>query len=135
MTKVDCDLDTFAAGLDELVGGIGDNVCENLKPAVKKACAASKKSVVQHVSSSGIKHHFGGVDYAGGFTYQVDGKGEKVKGEVGNENAPGLVHLLEKGHATIGGGRTRAYKHMEPGFDDGEKAFLEAAEKAVDDAL
>ena len=47
----------------------------------------------------------------------------------------GLVHLLEKGHAKVGGGRTRAFPHMAPGYDEGAPAFEKKLLEGVDRVL
>ena len=58
--------------------------------------------------------------YAKGWTYQV--KKTRVSAEVTIfNNHPALTHLLEHGHAKRGGGRTRAFPHIAPAEEVGEK--------------
>jgi hypothetical protein len=45
-----------------------------------------------------------------------------------------LTHLLEKGHAKIGGGRTDAFKHIEFGNDLAVRRMQELSEEAVENA-
>lgn len=64
--------------------------------------------------------------------------GETSEGEIGSASMPGLAHLLEKGHASIGGGFVPAYEHISPAadeaFDDFERFLDEAIEEALNDA-
>lgn len=43
-----------------------------------------------------------------------------------------LTHLLEKGHAKRGGGRTRAFPHIKYGADLAEQNYLEDIAKAIE---
>lgn len=42
-----------------------------------------------------------------------------------------LTHLLEKGHAMVNGGRTRAFPHIKPVADKTEKLFIENIKKGI----
>lgn len=72
------------------------------KDAVKKLKAASPKSQ-------------GGGDYAKGWTRQLD-KGRLTVGATvyGKSGTYQLAHLLENGHATRNGGRTKEIVHIKP---------------------
>ena len=64
--------------------------------------------------------------------------GRSIEGEVGSASMPGLAHLLEKGHASIGGGEVPAHEHIKPAadeaFDDFESLLDEAIEEALNEA-
>lgn len=42
-----------------------------------------------------------------------------------------LTHLLEKGHAAPGGGRTRSFPHIQYGQELAEKRMVELSEEAI----
>lgn len=73
-----------------------------------------------------IKHHM------------LSSGGEVFEGEIGSPTVPGLAHLLEKGHALVGGGSARAHVHIataaEDVFKDLERYVEEAIEEAISEA-
>lgn len=70
--------------------------------------------------------------------HMIQSGGDMLDGEIGSKSMPGLAHLLEKGHASIGGGSVPAYRHIEPAadeaFDDFESLLDNAVEEAINDA-
>lgn len=61
--------------------------------------------------------------------------GRTPEGEIGSASMPGLAHLLEKGHASIGGGYVPAYEHISPAADDAFSDFETLVEEAIEEAL
>ena len=55
----------------------------------------------------------------------------KLEIAVYNAKKPSLTHLLEHGHANRGGGRTRAFPHIAPAQEIGEKKLNETIERAL----
>lgn len=45
-----------------------------------------------------------------------------------------LTHLLEKGHALRGGGRSRAFPHIKYGDELAQRRMMELSEEAIEDA-
>lgn len=66
-------------------------------------------------------------DYTSGGQYASGWRVKKVRGAyvVHNAEKPQLTHLLEKGHATIDGGRTQAIPHIKPVEVKSNKDFEE----------
>lgn len=57
-------------------------------------------------------------EYAKGFKVKKEKKGSEVSRIIHNDKKPGLVHLLELGHATNGGtGRVKGKPHLQPSYD------------------
>ncbi|HBI6935137.1 TPA: hypothetical protein K8N70_002868 [Listeria monocytogenes] len=48
-----------------------------------------------------------------------------------NASDPGKTHLLENGHAKRGGGRVKAYKHIEPVEQEVIQEYVREAERAL----
>ena len=127
------DIDAFAIGLEQLVGDIPLVCAEKGGDAVAKATRKTAKELRSGAFGSGGRHDWS-KEYMSGFTSHVD-RGYETVGEVGNKNKPGLVHLLEKGHATLTGRRTKAYPHMAPAFEVMSAEFVEEYKKAIGRAL
>ena len=130
--SITCDLDAFARSIEELVGDIPSACQDKVGDAVAKSTRKGVKAVKSHASKGG-KHEWSG-EYVDGFSSHVT-RGEETVGEIGNKNKPGLVHLLEKGHATLTGRRTNAYPHLAPAFDEIQEDFIRSVEEAVGEAL
>ena len=131
MSNKTIDADMFAVALNDIFANVERKLTSNLDKPVRKACQKAKSVAT---SSGQYRNRTG--KYRAGFTYRVDKKGRyEALGYVGNKNKPGLVHLLEKGHATMRGGRTRAFPHMINGCEAGKKVLIDEAEKAAYEAL
>ena len=124
MSDIATDLDGFGAALEDILKDVESGVNRVTPEAVKKGLKVGakewranapvdrgkyKKSIRQHMTSGG----------------------QTPAGEIGSPTMPGLPHLLEKGHARVGGGRVPAYVHIAPAA---EVAF-EETEKAVIDGI
>jgi len=131
---LECDLGTFAATIGQLIGDIPDKCGEGCEKAVRQSVRqTAKKLRAGEFGKSG--RHVWSDEYMGGFSSSMVKGGITPAGEVGNKAKPGLVHLLEKGHATLTGRRTAAFPHMAPAFEDLAEDFVKRAEKYVGDAL
>lgn len=122
----------FTAGVEQVVGDIPVACQEEVGKAVAKSTRKGVKAVKSHAGKGG-KHPWSG-EYVGGFSSKVT-RGAVTTGEIGNRAKPGLVHLLEKGHATLTGRRTNAYPHMAPAFDEISEEFYEEVADAVGRAI
>jgi len=128
-----CDVDKFAATLTDLIGEVFDQCDENVSKAVSQATKRGAKELRETYAIIGA--HMWSDEYREGFKAHIDKTGKVTTGEIGNSAKPGLVHLLEKGHATLTGRRTRAYPHMEPTFEDVSEDLIERIDRAVASAL
>ena len=70
-------------------------------------------------------------DYAKGWKVKTEKTRLGVTGIVYNKDYPGLVHLLEFGHAKRNGGRTRAFPHVAPVNEWAEKEVVQRIEEAL----
>lgn len=59
--------------------------------------------------------------YADGWSVRTRRKRGHAEAVVYNASKPGLTHLLEKGHADRGGGRTAGTRHIEPAYEAAER--------------
>lgn len=124
--------EAFAKGIEELIGNIPAACGEKVSKAVAQSTRKGVKTVKKHAGKGGV--HKWSERYVGGFSSHVEG-GISPSGEIGNKSEPGLVHLLEKGHATLTGRRTRAFPHMAPAFEEIQDDFVDRVAKAVGEAL
>lgn len=126
--------DGFAAEVDRMMLQIANSVGDGLAPALRKSCDVGKREVQSHAEV--LQDTLGG-KYKSSFSRTVKERGrDHAVGEIGSRKYPGLVHLVEKGHAKMGGGRTRAFPHMDPGakaaFDDFERRVSDLVGDALE---
>lgn len=128
--NVTCDWLDFSAGIREVVGDIAPEVTAQMQTVVPKVARKGAKEL----RSEAAERWNGktGSKYSSGFSSTVLRSGTDTAAEIGNRSVPGLVHLLEKGHATIGGGRAKAYPHVAPVY---EKTVEPELERAVGEAV
>ena len=103
--------DRFMADLQAILDNVQEVADESLKAGVKAGCELSRDEW-----QAGAPVKTGG--YAKSIRYRVEGEGREVQGHV-YSTKPGMPHLLEKGHAKVGGGKTVAIQHIAPAADDG----------------
>lgn len=103
--------DRFMADFQALMVRVQEAADESLLAGVKAGAELAKDEW-----QAGAPVMTGG--YAKSIRYRVDGAGSEVQAHV-YSTMPGLPHLTEKGHAKVGGGRTRAVVHIAPAADDG----------------
>ena len=131
MRDTPVDLDDFGAELSAILGRLDDSVEDEIKPAVTKGARVAKREW-----SANAPVDTGA--YAKSISYTVRGSGAEVSAEVGSKTLPGLPHLLEKGHAKVGGGRVNGIEHIAPAalsaFEETEEAFEELVERAIAEA-
>lgn len=99
--------DQFAAAFSEILGDIADGADEAVFHCVHDALVEGRDE--WRAGGVGLKEW----DYVKHVTYRTLRKKGSVEGHIFSRK-PGLPHLLEKGHAKSGGGRTRAFEHVKP---------------------
>ena len=104
--NITCGPEAFAAGIDALIGDIPKACQDAVGKATEQSTRAGVKKVKTRAGAGGV--HKWSEEYVSGFGSHVK-RGVVTVGEIGNRNKPGLVHLLEKGHVTLTGRRTRAF--------------------------
>jgi len=109
--------DEFAAAMAEIFGDIVAASDEAVFQCVHDALELGRNEWRRNAKSYGWK-------YGRFVTYRALRLKHGVEGHIYSRKA-GLPHLLEKGHAKIGGGRTAAYVHVKPAA---EYAFRYARE-------
>lgn len=119
--------------LDSLVSDIEPDIERELSEEIPKLGRKGAKMLREEASS-----HWDGVTgerYSKGFSSSKVSSGKLTTAEIGNRNAPGLVHLLEKGHATLTGRRVAGTPHVSVVYDKLEPDVERVVARAVDDAL
>ena len=126
------DSDAFAVSLNRMLSAYEGAITSELRPCVQRALAKGRKAAMEGIDGR-ISPGETASRYEGGFATKTKAAsgGSEVFGELGNSAAPGLVHLLEKGHAKMGGGRVAAIPHMARARDVAEAELAEQLRKAV----
>lgn len=151
MADITIEADAFGRTLSELMGRLGSSIVQCTPKTVDAAMKVAETEWKKNARAA-----FKGTYYIGGWGKPGRGRpvragkyaasishkiihsgGDLVEGEAGSRTMPGLAHLLEKGHARIGGGSVAGRKHIEPAadkaFSDFEKLIDEAVEEALND--
>lgn len=111
----------------DLTGILGDYASQ-VKKQVEEAQDEVAQEAVDALKSASPRGRSG--KYAKGWAMKREGRAVKVY----NKKHYSLTHLLEFGHATRDGGRTRAKVHIAPVEQQAIKSFESKVRKAVEDA-
>lgn len=98
--------------------------------AAEKGLTETSKSALRELRNA---HPSGSGEYGSWDAYNKSWKILKLKRDkkavIHNEKHYRLTHLLEKGHAKVNGGRTRAFPHIKPVEDKCDDELLKNIKK------
>ena len=112
--------DGFAAALSGILEHTMRNVSSEMESAIRESCKVGRRAARGDGTPPWRQGRAlePGQRYPKGFSYKVVRDSQtSVEGHIGNSDKPGLVHLLEKGHALSGGGRVQGYPHLAKSAD------------------
>lgn len=126
-----CTVDAFARTLEEMLGEVPDKMDKKIPGLLSESAQLGRRHLLSNISASGIKEHNGRYR-AGWATRRKQNASHKWEARIYNKEVPGLPHLLEKGHAKVGGGRVSGHTHIADAAEDAFEDFERRVEKAVD---
>lgn len=115
-------IDKLGDEIKKILDEYGEEVTSNLSQ-ITKAIGSKGASALRNESHE----TFNGDKYYKGWGYTVESKRLYTRVIIHNKKLPGLPHLLEYGHAKVGGGRVEGRAHIAPV----EKELIRDYEKEV----
>lgn len=116
--------DDFSKELAKALSEYTNDVKDEIKKEVKNTATEMVKDLR---TSKNTPKRTG--EYAKGFTKKKGSNDSEYI--VYNNKKPSLTHLLEKGHAQRGGGRVKAYPHIEPAYNKAVEKLEGNIEKLI----
>lgn len=103
----------LSADIDQILKEYQMGVLDGLDTALKKLAQKGRNAVQRNARAVIAKKRR---RYSNGWAYKVEKSSNlwAANAVIYQKSVPGLVHLLEHGHAKVNGGRTRALVHVEP---------------------
>lgn len=126
------------AELATVIGRIMEEYEDEIISDVQEVTAKVGKAGAQEMRAVS-REKFGTSDrakpYSRGWNYENTGTRVHVAATVWNKTNPGLVHLLENGHAVRRGGRivgeAKAYPHVKAVNDTIQESYVKEVENAI----
>lgn len=99
----------------EIANAIADYT-EDVVVAIEEEIDDTAEKVKEEIQSSAAWKDISG-KYRKGWAIKKEKRNGETVRIIYNKDKPGLVHLLELGHAKRGGGRVAARPHLQPAYD------------------
>lgn len=116
-------------GLEEAMAEALQDYSQEVTDNLKKEIRATSKEVVAELKETSPARTG---EYAEGWTSHVEYEArDDIRVEVYNRKKPQITHVLENGHALVGGGRVEARPHITPAVDHAEKRLDKKIVKVV----
>lgn len=116
-------------GLAKAITSAVQAYTEDVATAIKEEIDDTTKSIVTELKEISPKDTG---EYAKGWASTKSTKGGEYKQTVHNKKKPWLVHILEFGHAKVGGGRVDGRPHLQPTYDKHATAFESKVKKIIE---
>lgn len=129
MSDVTCDVDGFAEAIQGILDRMDDAIEDGRPKVVRDAAKTARKEWKAKAPKKTGR-------YADSIQMKVfKDTASETKADVGSATLPGLPHLLEHGHAKVGGGRVPARPHVAKAAEVAMQQLEEEINDLVDRAI
>lgn len=115
-----------------------DDYAEDVQEAVAQSVEETGKRALKTVKAkSPVREGRGGGRYKKGWRMKKERSGvfrSQSAVTIYNATDGPLVHLLEKGHQKVNGGRVEGIPHVRPAYEEAERTLPELTARAIEEA-
>ncbi len=119
----------MAFNLSQAMKGILTDYTDEVTRVVTEVISEVAEEAAGELHSAGT---FQGKKYRSGWTSEVDQRRLYNSAVVYNKKHYRLTHLLEYGHATRNGGRTREFEHIAPINEEAQEKAVKKLKEAIE---